>query len=32
MNYELLPNEEIKQITGFPNYFITSFGRVWSTH
>lgn len=30
MKYELLPNEEIKPIEGFPNYFITSFGRVWS--
>lgn len=31
MNYELLPNEEIKQIENYPNYYITSFGRVWST-
>lgn len=31
MNYELLPNEEIKQIKEYPNYYITSFGRVWST-
>lgn len=30
MKYELLPNEEIKPIENFPNYFITSFGRVWS--
>ena len=30
MNYELLPNEEIKQIKEYPNYYITSFGRVWS--
>lgn len=27
---ELLENEQIKQIEGFPQYFITSFGRVWS--
>lgn len=31
MNYELLSNEEIKQIKEYPNYYITSFGRVWST-
>lgn len=30
MNYELLSNEEIKPIENFPNYFITSYGRVWS--
>ena len=27
---ELLENEQIKQIEGFSQYFITSFGRVWS--
>lgn len=27
----LLENEEIKQIENFPQYYITSFGRVWST-
>lgn len=27
---ELYENEEIKQINGFPQYYITSFGRVWS--
>ena len=26
----LSENEQIKQIEGFPQYFITSFGRVWS--
>lgn len=31
-NLELLPNEEIKQINGYPNYYITSFGRVWSSY
>ena len=30
MNYNLLPNEEIKIIDQYPNYLITSFGRVWS--
>lgn len=30
MNYNLLPNEEIKIIEKYPNYLITSFGRVWS--
>lgn len=30
MNYNLLPNEEIKTIEQYPNYLITSFGRVWS--
>ena len=30
MEYILLPNEEIKQIEGYPNYYITTFGRVWS--
>lgn len=29
---ELFENEEIKQIEGYPNYFITSFGRVWSDY
>ena len=29
---ELFENEEIKQIENFPNYYITSFGRVWSEH
>lgn len=27
---KLMENEQIKQIEGFPQYFITSFGRVWS--
>ena len=27
---ELFENEQIKQIENFPNYYITSFGRVWS--
>ena len=27
---ELFENEEIKQIENFPQYYITSFGRVWS--
>lgn len=26
----LFQNEQIKQIENFPNYYITSFGRVWS--
>ena len=30
MNYTLLENEQIKPISDFPNYFITSYGRVWS--
>ena len=30
MKYELLPNEQIKPIENYPNYYITSFGRVWS--
>ena len=32
MNIELFENELIKQITDYPNYYITSFGRVWSTY
>ncbi len=31
MNYNLLPDEEIKVIEQYPNYLITSFGRVWSS-
>lgn len=27
---ELFENEQIKQIDNFPDYFITTFGRVWS--
>ena len=27
---ELFENEEIKQIENFPNYYITTFGRIWS--
>lgn len=30
MAIELLENEQIKQITDYPNYYITSTGRVWS--
>ena len=29
---ELYENEQIKQIEAFPNYYITSFGRVWSEY
>lgn len=29
-NIVLLPGEQIKQIENFPQYYITSFGRVWS--
>lgn len=29
---ELFEGEEIKQIENFPNYYITSFGRVWSEY
>ena len=29
---ELFENEEIKQIENFPNYYVTTFGRVWSEH
>lgn len=32
MNLELLQNEQIKQIINYPEYYITSFGRVWSTY
>lgn len=28
----LFENEEIKQIENFPNYYVTTFGRVWSEH
>lgn len=28
----LLQDEQIKQIEGYPNYYITSFGRVWSDY
>lgn len=28
---DLLENEQAKQIENFPNYYITNFGRVWST-
>ena len=31
MDIKLLPNEQIKQIEEYPNYYITTFGRVWST-
>lgn len=27
---ELFENEKIKQIEGYPKYYITTFGRVWS--
>lgn len=27
---ELFKNEEIKQLENFPNYYVTTFGRVWS--
>lgn len=32
MDIDLLPNEEIKQIDGYPNYYITTYGRVWSNY
>ena len=32
MNIELFENELVKQIAGYPNYYITSFGRVWSNY
>lgn len=28
--YKLFENEKIKQIENFPDYYITTFGRVWS--
>lgn len=32
MTPELFPLEQIQQISGYNNYYITSFGRVWSTY
>lgn len=32
MDFNLLPNEKIKQIEGYPHYYITTFGRVWSDY
>lgn len=29
---DLLPNEQAQQIKDYPNYYITTLGRVWSTH